>query len=350
MTFAPAARLLDEAVGTRASPGAVVEVGDADGTWWRYAAGRLSYDEQAPPTTAQTIFDLASLTKVIATTSLVMRWVDRGVLDLDTPVCALCPAWGHGERGRVTIRHLLEHSSGLPARLHLWESGAGRDTFLRTLATVALERPPGQASVYSDLGFILLGLVLEMHEGQPLDVQIAALATAAGATFRYGVAAEARARVAPTEFDPWRGRLLVGEVHDENAAALGGVAGHAGLFGTVEDVGAFARLVLRTFRTCTALGSPALMAAFSAPSLVPGSSRALGWDTMRPTSSCGRDLSPSSIGHTGFTGPSLWIDHERGFYVALLANRVHPTRANDRWLGWRPKIHEAIAAAIAARN
>jgi CubicO group peptidase (beta-lactamase class C family) len=147
--------------------------------------------------------------------------------------------------------------------------------------------------------------------------------------------------VAPTEFDPWRGRLCAGEVHDENAFALGGVAAHAGLFGTARDVGAFGRVVLRTFREQTPLGTPALMSVFASRSDVPGSSRALGWDTMLPTSSCGMRMSADAIGHTGFTGTSLWIEPSRDRYYVLLTNRVHPTRQNAQIRGVRRAWHDA---------
>jgi CubicO group peptidase (beta-lactamase class C family) len=140
--------------------------------------------------------------------------------------------------------------------------------------------------------------------------------------------------------------MLVGEVHDENAAALGGVAGHAGLFGTVAAVGQFAALVLRTFEATTALASPALMRVFATKTGVTGSSRALGWDTMLPTSSCGTRLSPSAIGHTGFTGTSLWIDPDRDLYVAFLTNRVHPTRQNEALARLRPRVHDAVIADL----
>jgi CubicO group peptidase (beta-lactamase class C family) len=153
------------------------------------------------------------------------------------------------------------------------------------------------------------------------------------------------APIAPTEHDPWRGRILEGEVHDENAAALGGIAAHAGLFGTARAVGAFARRVLQTFQEPTSLGTPALMREFAARSRVAGSSRALAWDTMLPTSSCGSRMSATAIGHTGFTGTSLWIDWERDLYVVLLTNRVHPTRQNEALIGLRPKLHDAIVDA-----
>jgi CubicO group peptidase (beta-lactamase class C family) len=200
--------------------------------------------------------------------------------------------------------------------------------------------------VYSDLGLMLLGLILERLGEAGLDAQFDPIARACGATLGFCPPAPWRDRIAPTEFDPWRGRLLQGEVHDENAALLGGVAGHAGLFGSVGEVGAFARLALATFRTETRLGTPATMRAFATRSAVPGSSRALGWDTMLPTSSCGARMSASAIGHTGFTGTSLWLDVERDLYVVLLTNRVHPTRENVRLRALRPRIHDAVVDAI----
>ena len=155
-----------------------------------------------------------------------------------------------------------------------------------------------------------------------------------------------RHRIAPTEHDPWRGRTLVGEVHDENTWALGGAAGHAGLFGTVGAVGAFARAVLHTIHDEPLLARTATMRAFMTRSHVEGSSRALGWDTMLPTSSCGVKLSASSIGHTGFTGTSLWIDWERDLYIVLLTNRVHPSREKDGLRQMRPQFHDAVVSEM----
>jgi CubicO group peptidase (beta-lactamase class C family) len=224
----------------------------------------------------------------------------------------------------------------------------GREAIEAAIGAAALDRPPGTAAVYSDLGFILLGLMLERLGGARLDDQFEPIARACGPTLGFSPPAAWRERIAPTEFDPWRGRLLRGEVHDENAAVLEGVAGHAGLFGTAAEVGAFARLALATFRTPTIVGTPDTMRTFAARSSVPGSSRALGWDTMLPTSSCGTRMSASAIGHTGFTGPSLWIDVERDLYLVLLTNRVHPTRDNVRLRALRPRIHDAIVDAIEA--
>jgi CubicO group peptidase (beta-lactamase class C family) len=301
----------------------------------------LTYADDAPACGPGTIFDLASLTKVIATTSTVMHLVAERRLDLEAPVGRWVPAFAAGERGAISIRHLLTHSSGLPAHARLWESVSGRDAFERAIAALPLERAPGTRSVYSDPGFLLLGFALETVANAALDAQFAPLAAALG-EIGYRPAQTLLDRIAPTEQDPWRGRLLRGEVHDENAATLGGVAAHAGLFGTAEAVGTFARLVLRTFREATALGTPELMRLFARRASVPDSSRALGWDTMLPTSSCGTRMSPTAIGHTGFTGTSLWIDVENDLYVVFLTNRVHPTRENNALAALRPKVHDAI--------
>ena len=337
-------------------PAAVVEVGTRTGRLWTFAAGALTYDPGAVATTPETVFDLASLTKVIATTSLVMRHVQAGTLGLDTPIAALLPAWRGADRGAVTVRHLLDHSSGLPPHRRLWEQARGRDAFERAIAVTPLEAPPGARSVYSDLGFMLLGFLLADIGGQPLDEQWEdwrrmALSRDAVLTFGTGRSVARGATgfngpIAPTELDSWRGRVLCGEVHDENAAALGGVAAHAGLFGTAHAVGAFARRVLQTFESPTPLGTPDVMRVFARPSR-PDDSRALGWDTMRPTSSCGALMSPTAIGHTGFTGTSLWIDQESDVYVVLLTNRVHPTRENQALPQLRPRFHDAVMRAVA---
>jgi CubicO group peptidase (beta-lactamase class C family) len=346
--FAAVREILGGGIRQRAFPAATVEVGRRAGPVWRDAVGTLSYAVDAAPCTTDTIFDLASLTKVIATASIAMRHVTRGALALETPVADLSTAWSGDERRGVTIRQLLDHSSGLPAHARLFEFARGRDGFEREIGRTPLSQPPGEAAIYSDLGFILLGFILERVGSAPLDRQIADLAAALGEPLAFTPSPEWRPRIAPTEIDAWRGRLLVGDVHDENAAALGGVAGHAGLFGTAGAVGAFARLVLDTFAHDTRLGSPGLMRTFAARSRVPGSSRALAWDTMKPTSSCGPLMSPSAIGHTGFTGTSLWIDHEQDLYVVILTNRVHPSREPNLLAPMRRVLHTAILEGLRA--
>jgi CubicO group peptidase (beta-lactamase class C family) len=347
VTFRGARQLILDAVDMGATPAAAIDVGRAGERLWSDAFGRLSYDLTSPSATADTIFDLASLTKVIATTSLVMQAIDAGRLALDQPVGEVLADWRDEAHKGVRVRHLLDHSSGLPARVRLWESASGRTEYAAALCAVPLEAPPGTRSVYSDLGFLALGFLLEALHGQTLDRQFDELQRR---TWRGALAfgpVEAADRTAPTEFDQQLGRAIAGDVHDENARAVGGVAGHAGLFGTAGDVGAFARMVLRSFQQPTPLATPALMRHFATETGVAGSSRALGWDVMRPTSSCGRLLSPTAIGHTGFTGTSLWIDPERDLYVAFLTNRIHPTRANERLLPMRPQLHEAIVRELA---
>jgi CubicO group peptidase (beta-lactamase class C family) len=340
--------LLADATARGVTPAAVLDVGRTDGARWSEAVGRLTYDAGAPPARVDTIFDLASLTKVMATTSLMMRAIEEERVRLDTALGDVLSGWGDRRHARIQMRHLLEHSAGFPAHARLWETAHGRQAVEAALHAVPLDREPGEAAVYSDLGFILLGFVLEAVREAPLDVQFAALRGAWGGHCTFTPAPALSSRIAPTEIDAELGRALQGEVHDENARALGGVAGHAGLFGTAADVGAFARLVLRTFREPTALGTPALMRVMATPSSVPSSSRANGWDTMRPTSSCGALMSPAAIGHTGFTGTSIWIDPSRDLYVVLLMNRVHPTRWNDGHLALRPQVHEAVVRACDA--
>ena len=345
--FDAAARILDDAVGAGVCPAAVAEVGSRSGRPWRHAAGRLTFDAGSLPATTDTVFDLASLTKVIATTTLAMRHVDAGATPLDLPVAAALRAWRGADRETVTVRDLLAHASGLTAHLPFYRDHVGRAEFEHAISRLPLEYVPRSRSIYSDLGFILLGFILiDRHAARAgLAAQFHEIAARRGwGEIRFRPPASWRARTAPTELDPWRGRTLAGEVHDENAWALGGVAGHAGLFGAVGAVGRFARDVLAGFNGDSPLASPPTFEAFRTRSAVPGSSRALGWDTMLPTSSCGTGLSPASIGHTGFTGTSLWIDPAADRYLVLLTNRVHPSRTNEAILAVRPAFHDAVMA------
>ena len=343
--FAAAARILDDAVDGGAFPAAVAEVGTASGCLWRHAAGRLTCDADSPPATEETIFDLASLTKVIATTTLAMRHVDAGLTPLDLPIAEALRTWRGADREMVTVRDLLEHASGLTAHLHFYRDHVGRTEVEPAICRLPLEYAPRSESVYSDLGFILLGFILaDRHPARnALPAQFDAIAACRGwGDLRFHPPAAWCPRTAPTEHDSWRGRMLVGEVHDENAWALGGAAGHAGLFGDAGAVGRFARDVLAGLRGDGLLAARATFDCFRRRTTVPGSSRALGWDTMLPTSSCGTRLSSESIGHTGFTGTSLWIDPVADRYVVLLTNRVHPSRSNEAILAVRPAFHDAV--------
>jgi CubicO group peptidase (beta-lactamase class C family) len=360
--FAEVSDLLGRAVSERALPAAVIEVGGRTGALWRRVLGSLTYEPSSPPATAETIFDLASLTKVIATTSLTMRAIDGDRLALEDPVARWIPEWVGGDRADVTIADLLSHASGLTAYLPFFRDHTGRIDFQHAICRLPLEYAPRSRSIYSDLGFILLGFILEDAQprspgfkGAPgakdpsrrIEAQFRRLASfVTPDPLAFKPPRSWRDRTAPTEQDPWRGRLLVGEVHDENTWALGGAAGHAGVFGTVGAVGSFARAVLGSLAGDPLLAQPGTLRRFIQPSGVPGSSRALGWDTMRPTSSCGTRLSRTSIGHTGFTGTSLWIDWERDLYVVLLTNRVHPSRENERIRLVRPQVHDAVVEAV----
>jgi serine-type D-Ala-D-Ala carboxypeptidase len=345
--FSNVVRLLDEGRDARAFPAASIEVGTRETIVWQYATGRLTYAPDAAATTPDTIFDLASLTKVIATVPLTMRLVATRRLLLTTRVACLVPEWRGPDRTDVSLVDLLEHCAGLTSWWDLYKRNHTPREFAHEIAELPLEYRPRTRSIYSDLGFMLLGFILADVNG-PLEAQFASLLGDTGLQFRPPVTL--RTSIAPTEDDAtWRGRLLVGEVQDENTAALGGVAGHAGLFGTAGAVGRYARLVLATFTRSTRLGDPWLMRRFVQRSRVPGSSRALGWDTMLPTSSCGTRLSQAAIGHTGFTGTSLWIDPLRDLYVVLLTNRVHPHRPADRHdalVRLRPAVHDAVVTAL----
>ena len=371
--FSAAAHVLDRAVAQKSFPAAVIELGDATQPLWRQAFGRLHLDADAPSAADDTIFDLASLTKVLATTTLVMQQVERGAIGLDDRVSRHVAAWQDADRIHVTIRDLLAHSAGLAAYVPFYRGyrpssdpplgvcqrvgspGEGRlsPTELRTefeqaVCRVPLDYTPRTKSVYSDLGFILLGFILERSTRLPARFDAMRSNMGIVEDLQFNPPAIWKRRTAATEVDSWRGRLLVGEVHDENAAALGGVAGHAGLFGTAAACGQYARHMLQVLDGKVGAFSRATAETFiTRGSDVPGSSRALGWDTMLPSSSCGSRMSPRAFGHTGFTGTSLWIDPDRGVYVVLLTNRVHPTRANEALRQVRPAVHDAVMDALA---
>ena len=332
---------IERAIAARIFPAATIEVGSSDGRLWSDALGTLTFDRGAAPTTGATIFDLASLTKPIATTTVIMELVRTGALSLDARVAAFFQDWRGEDRDTVTVRDLLEHAAGLPARL-IDLPPATRREFEYEIGRIRLEYAPRTQSIYSDLGFLLLGFLAADVGGAPLDVlfdrtpPIARLKALHYTDLAFGVPVHVRDRAAPTEpmqVDPRRGRRLIGDVHDNYAAALGGVAGHAGVFGTAGAVGEFAR---------TMLHGDDMVRLSTTRTTVPGSSRALGWDTMLPTSSCGTRMSPSAFGHVGFTGTSLWIDPTRDRYFVLLTNRVCGGGTLDEMRQVRRAFHDAL--------
>jgi len=361
--FAAVDEAVANGVAARAFPGGVVAVGRYGELAHLRAFGRLTYDDGAPAVEADTIYDLASLTKVIVTTTLAMMLVDEGKLDLDARVSGFFPAFRGGAKDSVTLRQLLTHSGGLVWWAPLYKEVQGKAAYLERIVAMELAYAPGSKSVYSDLGLILLGDVVERLAGAPLGelARSRVLDPLAMKDTLYKPPAALVPRIAPTENDPWRGRVLRGEVHDENAAALGGIAPHAGLFGSAPDLARFAAMLLDEGRASgRRFVSRATLELFTLRAGVPQASRALGWDT--PTdasgarssipgepgySSAGSLLSARSFGHTGFTGTSIWMDPERRLFVVLLTNRVYPTRENNKIRAVRAQLADAAVRALA---
>jgi len=301
---------------------------------------------------------LASLTKVVATTTTVMTLVDEHVLSLDAPVRSILPAFAGPtpaqtrSKGLVTVAHLLAHASGLPAYRPFHRIEGDARARLQHVLETPLEHEPGMASVYSDIGFIVLGLLIEAVTGESLSVcatrRVWQPLGMSMTCFQPGC--ELSARIVPTEYSAREQGFVHGHVHDENAFGLGGVAGHAGVFSTAGDLAALARALL-------ADGTSAGEVVFSKGTVshftqragfVAESSRCLGWDSPGGASSGGVYLSDASYGHTGFTGTSMWIDPDNCLYVVLLTNAVHPSRSSKTpgYFDWRQRLHSGVYEAL----
>ena len=327
-----------------AFPGGVIAVGFRDSVVLLAAVGHYGANDPRPVTT-ETVYDLASLTKVIGLTTATMMLVDEGKLDLDSPVQRYVPAFRGPNKERVTIKHLLTHSSGMPAWRPLYAEAKTREEALALVDTTALLRQPGDTFVYSDLGAMVLAQAVQAVSGERLDDFLAArLFGPLGMTStRYLPPESWRRRIAATENDTvFRHRVLRGEVHDENAGRLGGVSGHAGLFSTAPDLARFATWLLR-LRTIDSLHVRDFTHKQGIP---PGSSRALGWDTPSENSSAGTKMGPNAFGHTGFTGTSIWFDPDRDLVIILLTNRVNPTRANTKIFQVRRRVADLVNDAL----
>jgi len=308
----------------------------------------------AVPVTDSTVWDLASLTKVIGTTSSILQLVAEGRVALDAPATQYLPRWTAARANEVTIRHLLSHSAGLPAWRPLYKEAWSAEEAMAQVYATGPDTTPGYRYVYSDLGFILLGEVVREVSGLPLDSYVLSrvfLPTGMRET-RFLPSALWRSRTAPTEIDPWRQRHLRGEVHDENAFQLGQVAGHAGLFTTARDLTRFAQMLLRGGWVAGQDGArvdilpESTLLAFRQRQPFGGAHRALGWETPTGTNSAGQRLSALAFGHTGFTGTSLWIDPERDVFVLLLTNRVNPTRQRSGIGPARSALADAVVGAL----
>src|SRR6266403_120490 len=353
----PAFDVIEAAVKDKAFPGATLAVG-YKGRVSVHAFGKLSYDAKSPSVNADTMYDIASLTKVVGTTTITEKLFEGDFpvpLDLDAKVERYLPEWiSSGSqpewRHRVTVRHLLTHTSGLPAFKEYWRTSKGKEDTLTRIFAEPLEYEPGTKEIYSDLGIILMAEIVERLTGRTLDdlAKSAIFSPLGLKDTMYRPPKKLWPQIAPTEIDNnLRHRLVQGEVHDENAFAIGGVSGHAGLFSTAPDLAAFCQMLLnggvyahqRILRRAT-------IAQFTTPQQLSGGTRTLGWAVPTEDGSSGHFFSAHSFGHTGFTGTSIWIDPDRQLFVVLLTNRVHPTRENQKIAQLRPAFHDAVLQAL----
>jgi serine-type D-Ala-D-Ala carboxypeptidase len=355
-SFSSAFSILDAAVADRVFPGASIAVTQGGRLVALKAFGRSTYDLESPPITMDTLFDLASVSKVVATTTVAMILYERGLLDLDAPVVGMVPEFagaGAGDadarRRAITLRMLLAHSSGLPAYEKLFLRARTREQLLRAAFITPLVADPGTRAEYSDIGFMVLCEALERVAAETLDrfCQREVFGPLGMAHTTYNPPPEARAKIPPTQDDrTFRKRIIQGEVQDENASVLGGVAGQAGVFSTAEDIARFAHAMLGG-------GNPILrpetVSLFTRRETAPaGSSRTLGWDRPSPPSQSGKYFSTQAYGHLGYTGTSLWIDPVRELSVVLLTNRTWPDSSNWAIKQVRPKFHDAAVEALDA--
>ena len=361
--FAAASTLLEDAIAAHAFPGCAFGVLAGGQVVVQGALGHFTYDDRASEVNPETVYDVASLTKVVATTATAMLLYQRGVLDLDTPLGELLPGFvvgrARGENARfVKLRHLLAHNSGLPGYVEFFRTATTPSALFRACLELPLEAVPGQRAEYSDPGFILLGKALEVLTREYLatwvcrEVFIPLGLAATG----FCPSPSARAAIPPTEEDnTLRHRRIQGEVQDEHAWLLKGAAGHAGLFSNVPDLLRFSGEILRAHSGLpSGQGDPSLfekatIECFAQRQSPEGSSRALGWDTPSEESSAGNCFSSHSIGHLGFSGCSLWIDLDAEVAVVLLTNRTWPDRsaaAAQLIREVRPAFHNAVRAAL----
>ena len=320
-------RVVQRGIDAGGYPGASVVVGRKGYSVLSRGFGALDWSGRTRVTSQESIYDLASLTKVVATTTAIMVLYDAGKVDIDAPVSRYLPDFSGGLRDQVTVRHLLTHRAGLPAGRELWRIAKTPAEARAAVLASPIQCAPGNCYEYSDLGADLLGFVAEAASGQTLDafLERSVFAKLGMTDTHFRPDPMSSVRIAPTEIAPPRGYPLRGEVHDENAYALGGVAGHAGLFSTAEDLSVFAQMLLDGgVYNGVRVVSDSAVALFTTRA---AGHRALGWDTCDGGAGCGQYMSERAFGHTGFTGTSLWIDPDRQMFVILLTNRVHAARA-----------------------
>jgi CubicO group peptidase (beta-lactamase class C family) len=350
--FESAFSILQEAIDQKAFPGAAVAVTHKGRLVALKALGRFTYEPNSPPVMPATLFDLASLTKVVATTAMAMVLYERGLLDLDTPATAIVPEFTLAaekdlRRSNVTMRMLLAHASGLPAYEKLFLKCRTREELLQAAFVTPLASYPATRAEYSDIGFIILGTALERLADEPLDrfCQREIFAPLGMANTTFNPPPKLREAIPPTADDQaFRHCVIQGEVQDENASILGGVAPQAGLFAPAVDVARFSQCMLDGGRPIL---RPETVALFTRRESAPvGTSRTLGWDTPSAPSQAGKYFSENSFGHLGYTGTSLWIDPERQLSITLLTNRTWPDCSNWAIKQVRPRFHDAVVETL----
>lgn len=357
--FAPVYQVLAHAIGARAFPGCAFGAYAQGKVVLQGALGGSTYDTDAFPIAPETVYDIASISKVVATTTAAMILAERGALEIDTPLGDLLPGFvvgrSSGERARhITIRHLLAHNSGLPGYVELFRNARTQEDLVRACLQLPIEAEPGTRAEYSDPGFILLGKALEalMRESLATWVRREIFTPLQLRSTDYVPAPACRDLIPPTEEDQgFRHRRIQGEVQDENAWVLKGVAGHAGVFSNVPDLLRFAGSVLTAARNDERSSDPKLFSSqtlerFAERQGPAGSSRALGWDTPSENSSAGAHFSSRSIGHLGYSGCSLWIDLDAEIAIVLLTNRTWPDRKSQLIREVRPAFHDAVREAL----
>jgi serine-type D-Ala-D-Ala carboxypeptidase len=351
--FAAAFVILQRAIAEKAFPAASVAITFRRKLRVLKALGRFTYEPDSASTATESIFDLASVSKIVATTTMAMVLYERGLLDLEMPVVSIVPEFIGGDRRRreVTLRMLLAHSSGLPAYEKLFLRVKTKDHLLAAAFTTPLATEPGTKAEYSDIGFIILGVALERIADEPLDrfCQREVFGPLAMRRTSFNPPGSWRDAIVPTVDDKsFRNRMIQGEVQDENASVLAGVAGHAGLFASAEDIAVFGHAMLNGGQPII---RPSTLNLFTHRESAPaGTSRALGWDTPSPPSQSGKYFSAHSFGHLGYTGTSLWIDPERQLSITLLTNRTWPDCSNQAIKEVRPRFHDAIIEALEKGN
>jgi CubicO group peptidase (beta-lactamase class C family) len=378
MSFASVDHALHTAVEQGVFPGAVVLVKHAGTVCYRKAVGYRSLEPERTPLSEETIFDLASLTKPLATTIAIMLMVKEKKLRLDDRVSRVFSNFAMQGKSYITFRHLLSHSSGLPAwrpyyqdivnrevregKVGFTSTRSAREFVYTQLQREKLETPPGQKAVYSDLGFMILGATIEDISGLGLDqycqekifrpLGLSSLAFINLELMRRHKLHPLFDHYAPTELCPWRKRILCAEVHDDNTYAMGGVAGHAGLFAPIDDVDRLVSVLLACYRgEHPFLPAEVVREFWTRQEQAPDSTWCLGWDTPSPQrSSAGQFFSPHSVGHLGFTGTSIWIDLDKQVHVIVLSNRVHPRRENDKIHAFRPILHDTIMQVVTGKS